>query len=578
MTDTFQLSQDSRADNPQATDDIDWSSELASGRAFKPMPGPAEQIASLEQERSQIENSLPAEKKKELNECRIGMSFAQSPAEKQQYRQRIDAIDPRFARITRDIQNVIMYAAWAPGVSRPLSNTETTAPLPHRSTNTARPSPTSHSASGTLSSIETGPRSSKAQLDEMRRRQEEWYAPFTVECTLARQRNLGIAFDRTDASSGPRLYIPLEDGGKKYLPVDRSSPIAEQLDQLAESEMERLEQAYNVKFSRAGEPVLKPFYQDQSGRYIPGNVELRARQPSLSELHAVETALMRSVSTLESADAIRLKINFLGAPTHGTELNAGEYWENLNGAPTIILFANKQVANAHLSDGQQRIWQSMVKETALHELAHHQHHKMRLHENADVLHALGWMQAQGKPGTWLFLGSAGEFYDFNAASGMWTRCNAAGEPVDMQGAKADSEKAVRLTSESVRAKALVTPASNYFDRPTEMYAEAMAHFRAGAATRGQLMQSPRLYETIKRQDQLELDLSSTYGEGRSIRLPDGTIAARTPENIDLVTSFESMFQPAPEAAPRAVDGSAGRERTQSSRIAWRKIESGRHGA
>ena len=97
-----------------------------------------------------------------------------------------------------------------------------------------------------------------------------------------------------------------------------------------------------------------------------------------------------------------------------------------------------------------------------------------------------------------------------------------GKPVDLQSPKDVLDKGSHIDNNTMRDTAQVKPSTRYFDNPEEMMAEALTDYRMNPASRARLQtESPQLYQAAKHLDQLELD--KMYGQGKKVRLPDGTV-------------------------------------------------------
>jgi len=100
-----------------------------------------------------------------------------------------------------------------------------------------------------------------------------------------------------------------------------------------------------------------------------------------------------------------------------------------------------------------------------------------------------------------------------------------------------------ITSEQMRDRALVKPATNNFNNPSEMHAEALSMFRSD---RHQLFgQNRQLYQLMQQYDQREINerFGISGGQPRFIRGTDGRIVANTPQNRNAVTELENSWRP-----------------------------------
>lgn len=73
--------------------------------------------------------------------------------------------------------------------------------------------------------------------------------------------------------------------------------------------------------------------------------------------------------------------------------------------------------------------------------------------------------------------------------------------------------------------------------PSEVFADAMAMFRADQHSRAELLrESPRLYFVVKEQDQKELDW--TFGKGKMVRSVNGIVTEPTPQVLKEIRELE----------------------------------------
>lgn len=111
----------------------------------------------------------------------------------------------------------------------------------------------------------------------------------------------------------------------------------------------------------------------------------------------------------------------------------------------------------------------------------------------------------------------------------------------------------RLDQEQMRDRAKVPSINNYFDFPHEQHAESLAGFRlgvtgkdrAGGDRRTLAIDSPKMYEAIKKYDQAQIDRK--YGPGpdgqpKMIRGLDGRIIENTPEARREVAAAEYRWK------------------------------------
>lgn len=513
-------------------------------------------MMTLTSQRAAAEAKLTPDQKRQLDELRIGMSQATTYAEREQFRKKIDAIDPALGSINARMRETLLAANAeniATTTSSSRSRPELLLPMRMSTIQCHRPADTSRQAAD-LRALEAANR--KKELDTWKSLDDSWYAPYTETCTEARRRGLTVEFERKgDATTSTPRFFYGNEAEKKYLPIDAAQPLSAQVDRIVEEKLKAMESTYNVSFFRANQPVMKPTYDDGSGRFLRGQVELRGRQPSLQELAGIESALEASKCSLTGD---RVKIGFLSERATTSYRPAGQYWSDMKGVPTIMMFADADMEKRARYRNDDHYVQSNARNVMLHEIAHHNQHRWNLYGDTHLIEEMGWKRSEGPSREWMLRGKNGEFYKVAPAetgtSRSWVLVNSKGEPVDAAGKPVEAGKETKIPQWELRDKLLVKPTSTYFDNPAEMHAEAMMNFRSGGSHRADMLSNMHLYHTIKRFDQLEIDdyYKRNFPDKRGIRLPDGRIADRTPENVQAVTEFETVMAKKPEISDKVM--------------------------
>lgn len=514
--------------------------------------GPLAELSTLSTQRSAAESKLSPDQKRQLDELRIDMSQAATMAEKDQIRHKIDAVDPNLGAINTRMRQIMARTI---GDEFEPATAATRAPIlmPMRmSTVHCHQQPDTLPKLPDPRTVEINHR--QAEFDLWKSINNSWYAPYEQTCVEARRRGLTVEFARTGDKITPRFFTGNPDD-KQYLPIDAKRDLAIQVDKLVEDRLKELEGKYNVSFFRVNEPVVKSTYNDGSGRFLRGNVELRGRQPSLQELAGIESALSASQCSLTGE---KVKIGFLSERTSGSFRPAGEYWSEMKGVPTILMFADSTLEKRQRYSNDDRTLYANAREVMLHEIAHHNQHRWNLYGDHALLGDMGWVRAENRTQDWMLRGKNGEFYKVIPAetgtSRQWMLVDKKGEAVDGAGKPLAAGKEIKIPQDNLREKLLVKPTSSYFDNPGEMHAEAMMSFRSGGARRAaMLVDNLHLYEVIKRFDQMEIDDSyrRKFPDKKGIRMPDGTIAERTPENAKAVAEFETVMGEKPDISAKS---------------------------
>ncbi len=165
------------------------------------------------------------------------------------------------------------------------------------------------------------------------------------------------------------------------------------------------------------------------------------------------------------------------------------------------------------------------------------------HKDLEAYKKMGWKNVGG---WWALEGADGHLYRRITTSDhahRWIQVNSSGKPIDARGKETSEDQAVYRTNEQMKQIARVTPASDYFRMPHEMYAEGLAHFRIGNDARAHLLKtSPQLYELMKQRDQDDINRRYALrndGTPSMIRRNDGLVVPNTPANQKQIQEFEA---------------------------------------
>ncbi len=258
------------------------------------------------------------------------------------------------------------------------------------------------------------------------------------------------------------------------LPLD--SKLESRLHQLVLDKETKMESAYPIRFAKEGEVISKP------NTLLPQE----ARMPTVPELDALAKALRISEVSLPDKNQKKLEVfystghnNWMGHQYDGLFVAPGQ----THPQPVILVAPDIDPLR------QVRV--------GVHEIAH-----LRQDTNwgstsavpRNVAEKLGWAPRSNlRTLDWGLKATNGNYYCFSgvAGEGEWNQC--------------DTQRPM-FSNDDMRQLALIKPATNYFDNPTEMDAETVTMFRMGAADRAALFKLHNgLYELAKEEDQRDID-------------------------------------------------------------------------
>ncbi len=308
--------------------------------------------------------------------------------------------------------------------------------------------------------------------------------------------------------------------------------LAKKLQLLREDKILALEKIYGVKIGRSGSAVSQSAYgqMHQTEHCVP------VRAPKLSELEVLDYALAHS----EPSQLIGANARSKGVNIYFLEqikpFSASEWGLDGTGKPSIFVEPRKGVTFGHT-----------LEENLMHQFSHNSAYRMGWNPkeswrwpmaaklgfkfvgdpNIVDMTLNGHMTRIKHPDTsaaWLIKSSEGPNYFYRQIDPeSWIRCNSSMQPLDEAGKVVAKDRAKTLSSEKLREFALVKPASFDFSTPPEVFADALAMFRADRDSRAELLNiSPVLYNLVRVHDQAELD--KTYGKGVKVRSVNGTIS------------------------------------------------------
>lgn len=329
---------------------------------------------------------------------------------------------------------------------------------------------------------------------------------------------------------------------------------------------------YLAAFAVENELVENQKSMNKDGTSSDTGKLILARRPRLYELYGVEAAMKRSrPSQLAAGDQRGLKFYFLKDSLYKEEGHFAYFTSDKDDRPAIYVTAGTtdglratelDAPSWALSTryGRDGTFFDTVESLLVHEMAHNHQERMGWEKDAvkqkAMNEALGFSSyVDGKTQLTVYLiqvkAAAGEvdtttaprYFRLGSRSAAekdkrWYRTDAAGVYLDARGQPVDSEaKAQVLTNKEVQLRAVVPPASNYFDTPTEVFAEALKAVRLGGDIRQSLFTlSPGLYKLARDQDQKELNLAYGYVK---------VVEARTLVKADHESALDPVYRVEP---------------------------------
>lgn len=362
------------------------------------------------------------------------------------------------------------------------------------------------------------------------------------------------------SDSDTTKYIVVLENKTVNLDFDKSKDISVQLKEKKERLISAIENEYPVKILRTGDDLVRQRTVDKNGKSTEGEM-LKARDPVLAELIGLESALRLSKSTVflrKNADELKMKIAFSDTLTQPHKADtAAEYWWDPKQALTVF-FSSKSARHSLAMS---------IETNGIHEFGH-RHQDLRDWQprlddggKSYISSRLGWehlgngkLALKAKDGAlYVHQRVLKESVDADGKTSLkeektWLKVDKIGRALDRSGKAvkpAEEHKAEKLDNESMRDKALVKPASNYFDNPIENYTEGLTSYRKGTQSRFTLrLDSPELYKEVSAQDQDEIDLYfQEFKPGlKGMRSLNGEIIETSPEAKAEIQKFERLVE------------------------------------
>jgi hypothetical protein len=351
----------------------------------------------------------------------------------------------------------------------------------------------------------------------------------------------GNQFEYTLYAAGERLVL-----FKTAATPEGLAQAPDLLSALVDQKISQLSQGpHRATFSQNNEFVDK---QSEFVKGIPVETKqaLTARKPKLNELYGIEAALNSSVpSNVAPGSKFGVKFYFLQDQLYKGNKDAAAYYvyKDKDGRAAVYIAPGAldklwpteadvpawAVKQRTAKDG---VYYDTIESLMMHELAHNHQSRMgwddsdkkKVSEMAPLTGFFMFREADGRTVYFIKVkvtststdGQSSEAIEFyrleggldHSAGKRWLRVNQDGQWLTENGIAAPTAEAAKVLSNSqVKAAAVVTPASDYFDSPAEVEAEAMKLYRLGGASRRMLLiKAPVLYRLVEAEDQNEINL------------------------------------------------------------------------
>lgn len=348
----------------------------------------------------------------------------------------------------------------------------------------------------------------------------------------------GNQFEYTLYAAGERLVL-----FKTAATVEGLAQAQQLLTSLVDQKISQLgQEPHRASFSQNNEVVGKQS-QWEKGKLVENNHVILARKPKLNELYGIEAALTSSLpSNLAPDSKFGIKFYFLQEQLYKDSKDAAAYYvfKDKDGRaaiyatpgsldklwPTEADAPSWAVKQRTSKDG---VFYDTIESLMMHELAHNHQGRMgwddsdKKQQMATLTGFAMLSEADGRTAFFIKVkvnntsidGQSADTIELyrledgvdHSAGKRWLRVSESGQWLTENGLPAPTADAAKVLSNSqVRAAAVVPPASNYFDTPAEVEAEAMKLYRLGGSSRRLLLQTaPSLYRLVESEDQIEIN-------------------------------------------------------------------------
>ncbi len=348
----------------------------------------------------------------------------------------------------------------------------------------------------------------------------------------------GNQFEYTLYAAGERLVLfktPATVDGLAQAPALLAALVDQKISQIGQG-------PHRASFSQNNEVVGKQS-QWEKGKLVETNHVILARKPKLNELYGIEAALNSSLpSNLAPGSKFGLKFYFLQEQLYKDSKDAAAYYVFKDKDGRAAIYATPGAldklwpteADAPSWAVKQRtskdgVFYDTIESLMMHELAHNHQGRMgwddddKKKQMAALTGFVIFREADGSTAFFIKVkvsnaatdGQSADTIELyrleggvdHSAGKRWLRVNESGEWLTENGLPAPTADAAKVLSNSqVKAAAVVSPASNYFDTPAEVQAEAMKLYRLGGASRRLLLlTAPALYRLAESEDQSEIN-------------------------------------------------------------------------
>lgn len=371
------------------------------------------------------------------------------------------------------------------------------------------------------------------------------YSPWSDVDMTSLENKFGVGIDQHVLGYTVTTYV---HGSYPKLAEGFGHPAFEQmasiLEDLRRKKIRELENSFGISIKMHGTTTQK-----SCTSLFMTSASLPVRLPNLCELANLEYALEHSYPsqfTGRSESSRGVNIYFLDKKS---DTASSEWGFDGHGVPSLFLERRFGLVEGRTTE-----------ESLMHQLAHNSQYRMgwdpHFNMTWPVAKELGWIFSgethikditfQGHPirkypeaAAWLLRTREGDdfTYKYNQEGRNWIRSDKNLRTLDASGKPVGEEKAKTLSFDQMRELAVVPPVSPEFVNPSEVFADAMAMFRADQHSRAELLrESPRLYFVVKEQDQKELDW--TFGKGKMVRSVNGIVTEPTPQVLKEIRELE----------------------------------------
>jgi hypothetical protein len=483
----------------------------------------ATKAIDLMRHREFIISHLPAEQRMIFDKCRVELSTSSDHKIDATLRKTIDDVDPELAKINRQIGDLLINARLSSARPAEIHLHEPVSILSCHQQAAGQ-----NRSEASMATFQTSTFSRAQQVNH------QFLYPFEQEVELGKL--YGVALDLSVSGSGitPEFYN-VKGTKREPLSIAWDQPTRPQILRAIENKCQEIERTFPVMIARDREEALKrlPFTKFAPAVY--------AESPRLDFLIALEQSLLKSQSVV-MPDNRTPKLEFFfkeDLKSRPKAMAAHMSSSEDRSLPASIALCKKWFkpeSDGPVIDNKPLKMQQIVS----HELVHEEQKKFGWDSGKGdaIAQEIGWCKIGND---WFLRGqNPSEYFKLTGTRDKWRQYDKNGWPSLVELPGGDRVQAA-LDNESMMMRAAFKPCSNYFDSPSEMFAEALSSYRTGGFMRGRMASdSPALYAIAQREDNNALDaLAKRAGVKKGlIRLPSGDLCIRTPDAIKHVDDFE----------------------------------------